>query len=297
MGTTEQFIDLGGHEVRITNPDKVMFPSTGTTKGDMIDYYRRVSSVLVPLLMGRPVTRKRWVDGVGTANSPNSPFFAKQLERGAPEWIKQMSQEHATGVKAYPLVDQEATLVWLAQMASIELHVPQWRYTASGKPGRPDRLVLDLDPGPGAGLAHCAQVARIARERLTEMGLEAVPVTSGSKGIHVYAPLRKGADGSAIAKHLAESIAADHPDLVTNVMAKSQRPGRVFIDWSQNHPAKTTVSPYSLRGRSRPWVAAPRTWAELDERDLHQLEYTQVLHRITTAPWVDTPLFSTTQAL
>lgn len=284
MSTNEQTIEVGGHKVRVTNLDKVMFPATGTTKGEVIDYYRRIAPVLLPALRDRPVTRKRWVDGVGTAEYPNEPFFTKQLERGAPEWIPRMLQEHATGRKEYPLVNEEATLVWLAQMASIELHVPQWRTTAEGEPGHPDRLVLDLDPGPGAGLEQCAQVARLARPFLTEMGLDPIPVTSGSTGIHVYARLAHESDGSAMAKEIAESISHDNPDLATAVMAKSEREGRVFIDWSQNHPSKTTVSPYSMRGRTHPWVAAPRTWDELEDGDLRQLDFTHVLERVQQMP-------------
>src|SRR5699024_9047405 len=147
-----------------------------------------------------------------------------------------------------------------------------------------DRLVLDLDPGPGAGLEQCAQVARLARPFLTEMGLDPIPVTSGSTGIHVYARLAHESDGSAMAKEIAESISHDNPDLATAVMAKSEREGRVFIDWSQNHPSKTTVSPYSMRGRTHPWVAAPRTWDELEDGDLRQLDFTHVLERVQQMP-------------
>lgn len=287
---TSGHIDVGEHRVRVTNLDKVLFPATNTTKGQVIDYYRRIAPVMLPLLRDRPVTRKRWVDGVGTAESPKGAFFTKQLESGAPEWIRRMPQEHSTGVKDYPLVDEEATLVWLAQMASIELHVPQWR---AAHRGRPDRLVLDLDPGPGAGLAQCADVAQVARTILTGMGLDPVPVTSGSKGIHLYARLPVEPDGSgayssdevsAVAKELATSISRDHPDLATAVMAKSEREGKVFIDWSQNNASKTTVSPYSLRGRSQPWVAAPRSWEELEDPDLRQLDYMEVLERASDPP-------------
>lgn len=289
MTTGGHDIEVAGHELRVTNLGKVLYPETGTTKGEVIDYYRRVSPVLIPRLRGRPVTRKRWVDGVGTSQAPKKPFFTKQLERGAPEWISRMAQQHATGVKEYPLVDDEAALVWLAQMASIELHVPQWRFTSHGERGNPDRFVLDLDPGPGAGLAECAEVARIARGALSDMGLEPIPVTSGSKGIHVYAPLPLDANGfgartsdeiATIAKDLAASIVREAPDLAIDVMAKSERGGKVFIDWSQNNASKTTVSPYSLRGRTRPWAAAPRTWDELEDAGLRQLDFTEVLERV-----------------
>src|SRR5690606_10023502 len=233
--------------------------------------------------------RKRWVDGVGTAADPAESFFTKQLEQGAPDWVRRMPIEHSEGAKDYPLADDVATLAWFAQIAALELHVPQWRFTHSGGRGRPDRLVLDLDPGPGVGLAECAEVARIARGILTGMGLEPMPVTSGSKGIHLYARLPTTDDGtgrqtsdevSAVARELARLIEADHPDLATGTMAKSARGGKVFIDWSQNNAAKTTIAPYSLRGRARPWVAAPRTWDELDDPHLRHLEFTEVLERM-----------------
>jgi bifunctional non-homologous end joining protein LigD len=172
--------------------------------------------------------------------------------------------------------------VWLAQVAAIELHVPQWRFTSEGLPGRPDRLVLDLDPGPGVGLAQCAEVARIARRILSDMGLDPLPVTSGSKGIHLYASLpgeQTSSEISAVVKELARLIENDHPDLATSVMSKAVRGGKVFLDWSQNNGKKTTISPYSLRGRAQPWVAAPRTWEELDDPELAQLDLDEVLAR------------------
>ncbi|WP_336646918.1 ATP-dependent DNA ligase [Microbacterium sp. USHLN186] len=289
MAAGEQIVQIDGRRLRVTNLDKVVYPVTGTTKGEVIAYYSQIAPLMLPHMRGRPVTRKRWVDGVGTADAPGESFFTKQLERGAPEWIRRMPIEHSDGPKEYPLADDVAALVWFAQIAALELHVPQWRFTHSGGRGMPDRMVLDLDPGPGVGLAQCAEVARIARGILGGMGLEPMPVTSGSKGIHLYARLPTSDDGtglqssddvSAVAKELARLIEADHPDLATHVMAKSQRAGRVFIDWSQNNAAKTTIAPYSLRGRERPWVAAPRSWAELDDPDLRHLEFHEVLERM-----------------
>jgi bifunctional non-homologous end joining protein LigD len=289
MASGEQVVQIDGRRLRITNLDKVVYPETGTTKGEVIAYYSQIAPLMLPHMRGRPVTRKRWVDGVGTADAPGESFFTKQLERGAPEWIRRMPIEHSDGPKEYPLADDVASLVWFAQIAALELHVPQWRFTHSGGRGMPDRMVLDLDPGPGVGLAQCAEIARIAHDLLSGMGLEPMPVTSGSKGIHLYARLPTAEDGtglqssddvSAVAKELARMIEADHPDLATHVMAKSQRGGRVFIDWSQNSASKTTIAPYSLRGRARPWVAAPRTWEELDDPDLRQLEFHEVLERM-----------------
>ena len=277
-----QLVQVDGRRLRVTNLDKVVYPETGTTKGEVIAYYTTIAPLLLPLLDGRPVTRKRWVEGVGTADDPTDSFFTKQLEPGAPSWIPRQAIQHSDGPKEYPLVEDVPTLVWLAQVAAIELHVPQWRFTSDGLPGRPDRLVLDLDPGPGVGLAQCAEVARLARAMLSDMGLDPFPVTSGSKGIHLYASLpgeQTSDEVSAVVKELARLIESDHPDLATSVMAKAVRGGRVFLDWSQNNGKKTTISPYSLRGRAKPRVAAPRTWAELDDPLLTHLDLDDVLAR------------------
>ena len=279
---TEQTVRIGGRRLRLSNLDKVLYPETGTTKGEVIDYYSRVAPRLLPHVADRPVTRKRWPDGVGTATDPGDPFFAKALEPGAPAWVRRFPIDHSSGSKDYPLVDDLPTLVFLAQGASLELHVPQWRFSPEGERQNPDRLVLDLDPGPGVGLAECAEVARWARAILRDIGLDPFPVTSGSKGIHLYAHLdgRATSDAaSALAKELARAIEADHPDLVVSQMAKAARPGKVFIDWSQNNGSKTTIAPYSLRGRTQPTVAAPRTWEELDDPDLRHLLFTEVLER------------------
>ncbi|MFB7891499.1 ATP-dependent DNA ligase [Microbacterium sp. NPDC056044] len=285
MAGDEQLVRIGGRRLRITNLGKVLYPETGTTKGEVIDYYSRIAEVLIPHVVGRPVTRKRWPDGVGTEDDPGMVFFAKDLERGAPSWVRRMPIPHSTGTKEYPLIGDVPTLVYLAQVASLELHVPQWRFDATGGRGPADRLVLDLDPGPGAGLAECAVVAGWAREILLDMGLEPYPVTSGSKGIHLYAALPPGQSteqASALANELARAIEADHPELVVSSMKKAQRQGKVLIDWSQNNGSKTTIAPYSLRGRPHPTVAAPRTWEELDDPALRHLEFTEVLDRIET---------------
>jgi len=278
----EQTVRVADRRVRLSNLDKVLYPETGTTKGEVIDYYTRIAPVLLPHVRDRPVTRKRWPDGVGTAAEPAAPFFAKALEPGAPAWVRRHRIDHSSGAKEYPVVDDVATLVFLAQAAGLELHVPQWRFDRDGGPQNPDRLVLDLDPGPGAELADCAHVARWARTILRDMGLDPAPVTSGSKGIHLYARLdgEQSSDAvSAVARELARAIEADHPDLVVSQMSKALRPGKVFIDWSQNNGSKTTIAPYSLRGRAHPTVAAPRTWDELDDPGLRQLSFDEVLAR------------------
>ena len=283
MSGGPQVVEVDGRRVRLTNLDKVLYPETGTTKGEVIAYYTRVAPRMLPLLADRPVTRKRWVEGVGTADDPGEAFFAKQIERGAPAWVRRLPIEHSGGAKEYPIAADLPTLVWMAQIASIELHVPQWRFGADGDRRNPDRLVLDLDPGPGADLAQCAQIARLAREILADIGLEPVPVTSGSKGIHLYAHLdgtQTSDQASALAHELARSIEADHPELATSTMAKAVRGGKVFIDWSQNNGSKTTISPYSLRGRAKPMAAAPRTWEELDDPELRHLDLDEVAERV-----------------
>ncbi|MCU1579685.1 MAG: ATP-dependent ligase [Rhodoglobus sp.] len=284
QASDEQTVTIDGHRLKLTNLSKVLYPETGTTKGDVIDYYARVADVLIPHAANRPVTRKRWVHGVGTAEEPGEMFFQKNLdERSTPQWVRRRELQHSDHVNSYPLLNDLATLTWLGQIAALEIHVPQWQFGRTGARKNPDRLVLDLDPGPGAGLAECAEVARFAREILKGMGLDPMPVTSGSKGIHLYAALdgRQTSDQvSEVAHELARALEADHPDLIVSDMKKTLRDGKVLVDWSQNNGNKTTITPYSLRGRSHPMVAAPRTWRELAAKDLRQLDYTEVIRRV-----------------
>ncbi|AYG03989.1 ATP-dependent DNA ligase [Gryllotalpicola protaetiae] len=273
-------MQVDGHRLTLSNLDKVMYPETGTTKGDVIRYYTEVAPYLLPYASGRPVTRKRWVNGVGTAEKPGMVFFQKDLDDSTPEWVARQIIHHKDHDNAYPLLDDVATLTWLAQIASLELHVPQWRFTDAGERGNPDRMVLDLDPGEGVGLPECVEVAKLVRAVLDDMGLSAVPVTSGSKGIHLYAPLdgkSTSEEVSEVAHELARSLEADHPDLVISTMKKVDRRGKVMLDWSQNNASKTTVTPYSLRGRSRPFVAMPRTWREITSGRLRQIELHEVM--------------------
>ncbi|SFR68750.1 ATP-dependent DNA ligase LigD ligase module /ATP-dependent DNA ligase LigD phosphoesterase module /ATP-dependent DNA ligase LigD polymerase module [Agromyces sp. CF514] len=280
-----QLVEVDGRRLRLTNLDKVMYPETGMTKGEVIAYYAEIAPVMVPLVAGRPVTRLRWVHGVGTADAPEKPFFEKTLDEHAPEWLRRGVIRHSDGDKPYPIAGDRASLVWLAQQASLEVHVPQWRFAPDGQPANPDRIVFDLDPGEGVGLAECAEVARLVRALVAGMGLEATPVTSGSKGIHLYAPLdgrQTSEQVSEVARELARALEADHPGLIVSSMSKIVRSGRVLIDWSQNNGRKTTIAPYSLRGRPRPTVAAPRTWEELDDPGLRHLEAHEVLERVAS---------------
>ncbi|GAB3270841.1 multifunctional non-homologous end joining DNA repair protein LigD [Arthrobacter pigmenti] len=285
-----QVVTVEGRRISLTSLDKVMYPETGTTKAEVLYYYGQIGKWLIPHAANRAVTQKRWVNGVGTAEEPGEVFFQKNLEeKSTPDWVPRKSMTHKTSTNCYPLVNDQATLTWLAQMGSLELHVPQWKFDdddGGGGRGKPDRLVLDLDPGEGTGLAECAEVARLARAILQDMGLVPMPVTSGSKGIHLYTGLEPGQtseDISAVAHELARALEADHPDLIVSDMKKKLRRGKVLVDWSQNNAAKTTITPYSLRGRLHPMVAAPRTWGELASDDLQNLDYKQVLDRMETS--------------
>ena len=279
----KQTVTIDGHRLTLTNLDKVLYPETGTTKADVLAYYAAIADVLIPHAADRPATRKRWVHGVGTAEHPGQVFFQKNLDDSAPKWVKRRPIEHKDHTNDYPLVNNLATLTWLGQIAALEIHVPQWKFGRTGVIRNPDRLVLDLDPGEGTGLQECAEVARFARAILKDVGLDPMPVTSGSKGIHLYAALdgRLTSDEvSEFAHELARALEAQHPDLIVSDMKKSLRVGKVLVDWSQNNGAKTTITPYSLRGRLRPFVAVPRTWRELAEKDLAHLDYEQVLARM-----------------
>jgi bifunctional non-homologous end joining protein LigD len=269
---------VGDRRIALTNTDKVLYPETGTTKGRVIEYYERVAPWMIPHVKDRPVTRKRWANGVdGTV------FFEKNLPDSAPDWIRHHTIHHSEHDNEYPIVDDLPTLVWMAQQAALELHVPQWRFGPRGGQQNPDRLVLDLDPGDGVGLPECVEVAVAAREILHGMGLDPYPVTSGSKGIHLYAALdgrASTAHVSEVAHELAKALEQDMPELVLSSMSRAERRGKVFVDWSQNNGNKTTIAPYSLRGRDRPTVAAPRTWKELTEPGLAQLTLDEVLERL-----------------
>lgn len=272
--------------VKLTNADKVLYPATGTTKGEIFDYYTQIAEVMIPHVAGRPATRKRWPNGVDEES-----FFEKQLAASAPDWLPRASVTHRSGTTTYPIIDNPTGLAWIAQQAALEVHVPQWRFVAEWtrsraeelKPGPATRLVFDLDPGEGVTMAQLAEVAHAVRELITGIGLTTYPLTSGSKGLHLYTPLAepvssKGA--TVLAKRVAQQLEKTMPKLVTSTMTKSLRAGKIFLDWSQNNGSKTTIAPYSLRGREQPTVAAPRTWAELDDPSLRQLRYDEVLERV-----------------
>jgi len=278
-----QLVRVDGRQLALKRLDKVLYPDSGTTKAEVLDYYARIAPVLLRYLADRPVTRIRWPDGVET-----KPFFEKNVPVHTPSWLPTVvlptpGSSRNLETLRFPLIRDTAGLIWAANLAALELHVPQWTVGPRGKVHNPNRLVIDLDPGAPAELAECAQAALLIAERLADDGLAAVPVTSGSKGLQLYAPLDGSDSPEAVlhyAKALAESVAKQHPKLLVAKMAKVLRGGKVFLDWSQNNPAKTTICPYSMRGRAKPWVAAPRSWDELKAGNLVQLETTEVLDRV-----------------
>lgn len=281
-------VEVDGRHLKLSNLDKVLYPATGTTKGEVLHYYAQVAPVLLPHLADRAVTRIRWPHGTGEGR-----FFEKNLPPGAPSWLRSVTVS-STGSRGggdsieYPIVEDLAGLTYLANLASLELHVHQWRFGRNNQPRNPDRLVIDLDPGAPAGLHECAQVALLVRDRLAGMGLPSAPVTSGSKGLHLYAALPGRLNADEVrdrAKQVARELTTSHGDLVLWQMTKAMRGGKVFLDWSQNTATKTTISPYSLRGTEAPYVAAPRTWEEVeagaqDAAALRQLDLAEVASRV-----------------
>jgi bifunctional non-homologous end joining protein LigD len=281
-GDAGQPVEVDGRRLVLRNLDKILYPSTGTTKAEVIAYYSQVAAALLPHVRDRPLTRKRWPDGV---QGPS--FFEKNLPAGTPDWVARVTLPAPGSTKdreeiTYPLVGDLAGLVWVANLAALELHVPQWTVGPRGNVHGPDRLVIDLDPGAPAGLPECVEVALAVRDRLADDGLDCYPVTSGGKGMQLYAPVSGSQDADTLreyARTLAQELERRLPALVVSRMAKTLRPGRVLLDWSQNHPAKTTVAPYSLRGREVPYAAAPQTWAELTDRP-GQLDHAEVARRL-----------------
>ncbi|SFF72301.1 non-homologous end-joining DNA ligase [Blastococcus tunisiensis] len=267
MSPAKQRVEIEGRTLQVSNLEKVLFPEVSFTKAQVIDYYVRVAPVLLPHLAGRPVTFTRWPDGV-----EGQTFFEKNSARHAPEWVRRVtipSPGSSRGRETLDMVVLESTadLAWAANLAALEVHVPQWQVDDDGVPQLPDLLVLDLDPGPETGILECCLVAERLGERLQADGLDPVVKTSGSKGMQVYAPIDAPIDRehpSRYARQLAQELSAETPDDVVWRMEKALRPGKVLIDWSQNNPAKTTVAPYSLRARAGATVSTPIGWDEVD---------------------------------
>ncbi|PPK61743.1 non-homologous end-joining DNA ligase [Actinokineospora auranticolor] len=259
-------VDVDGRRLKLTNLDKLLYPDDGFSKADVINYYSRAAPVLTPHLLDRPVTFRRFPDGVAAPG-----FFEKNAARHAPDWIRTVTIEtpgSSTGAESldFALLGDLPSLVWAANLAGLELHVPQWTIGPRGGKQPPDRLVFDLDPGPPATVVECCAVARRLRDLLAEDGFEAIAKTSGSKGMQLYTAITTTSTTrpSEYAKALAERLEREMPELVVSRMAKNLRPRKVFIDWSQNNPHKTTVAPYSLRARPLPTVSTPLTWPEVE---------------------------------
>jgi bifunctional non-homologous end joining protein LigD len=257
----------------LSNLDKVMYPEVGFTKGQVIDYYTRIAPVLLPHLRDRPLTLKRYPNGVDGGH-----FYEKRCPSHAPDWVRR----ETVGKIEYCVCDDLPTLVWLANLADLELH-PSLSLVEDED--RPTVMAFDLDPGPPAGLAECCEVAFLLRDALSQIGLESFPKTSGSKGIQVYVPLNvESVDydhgTKALSQALARLLEARHPKLVVSQQRKDLRKGKVLIDWSQNDENKTTVCVYSLRARERPTVSTPVRWEELEHPDALVFEASDVLERI-----------------
>jgi len=268
-------IDLEGRRLRLTNLDKVLWPEAKRTKAWLIEYYTRIAPVLLPHLERRPLTMRRFPDGVdGTSWHQNEC-------RGEPEWFHVLETPGKGGrILRFCVVDDLSSLVWVANTGTLELHPFQWTVDA---PRRPTTLVFDLDPGPPAGLEECARVAVVLRDVLAELGLAAFAKTSGSLGLHVHVPLGTPHDGEHVkrfARTVAEALAQAHPATVIAEVDKSRRAGKVFLDWLQNDPTRQTVAPYSLRGLAWPTVATPVTWDEVERAEALTFLGEDVLERI-----------------
>ncbi|HEX5543787.1 MAG TPA: non-homologous end-joining DNA ligase [Micromonospora sp.] len=261
-------VEVSGRELSLSSLDKMFYPAAGFTKGEVIDYYTRIAPVLLPHLRDRALTRIRYPNGV-----EEKSFFEKNAPASTPEWVRRTRLPTPGSAKGretidYVVADDLPTLVWLANLAALELHTPQWRVDSRNRAQPPDLMGVDLAPGAPAALPECFNVALLLRDRLAEDGIASFPKTSGKKGMQLCCPIagRQSSDAvSAYAKRIAEELERAEPKSITSKMAKRLRPGKVFIDWSQNDAAKTTVAPYSLRAQPQPTVSAPLTWEEVAE--------------------------------
>jgi bifunctional non-homologous end joining protein LigD len=272
-------VEVEGKQLSLSNLDKVMYPAVGFTKGHVIDYYTRVAPALLPHLRDRPLTLKRYPNGVDGGH-----FYEKQCPSHRPDWVRSEPVELSSKTIHFCVCDDLPTLVWLANLADLELHpslsnVPEVE--------RPSIMAFDLDPGEGTGLRECCEVALILRAALDQLGLESFAKTSGSKGIQVYVPLNvPGVDYDHGTKRLSQALArhleSAHPKLIVSSQRKDLRRNKVLIDWSQNDEHKTTVSVYSLRARERPTVSTPLAWDEVEDGDPDALvfEAEDVLARV-----------------
>jgi bifunctional non-homologous end joining protein LigD len=262
VGTDRQ-VEVEGRELKLTNLDKVLYPKAGFTKGEVVDYYAKVGPAMIPHLTGRPVTLRRFPEGV---EDLDAAFFEKRCPKHRPKWVKTARVEagpHA-GKIDFCVCDGLPTLIWMAQLAAVELHPS---LSLSRAPKRPTVLAFDLDPGPPADIVDCCRVGLRLREMFGHFGVESFPKTSGSKGLQVYVPLNSKLSYETtkpFAKAIAQLLEKQTPDRVVSKMKKIEREGKVFVDWSQNHQRKTTIAVYSLRARERPTPSTPLSWEEVE---------------------------------
>ncbi|MFC8674616.1 non-homologous end-joining DNA ligase [Streptomyces griseorubiginosus] len=249
--------EVEGRRLALSNLEKVLYPATGFTKGELLHYYATTADVLLPHLRGRAVSFLRYPDG-----PEGQVFFTKNVPPGTPDWVTTAEVPRSEGPARMVLVQDLASLMWAANLVT-EFHTHQW---LADSPEEADRLVLDLDPGAPATIVECCEVALWLRARLASDGIEAYPKTAGSKGLHLLAAVRGASSDqvSEYAKRLAVEAEGALPGLALHRMTRSLRPGKVFVDWSQNAARKTTAAPYTLRARERPWVSAPVTWGEVE---------------------------------
>jgi bifunctional non-homologous end joining protein LigD len=300
MASPDQIIEVDGRQLKLTNLDKILYPAAKFTKGQVIDYYARIAPVLVPHLKGKPLTLKRYPSGVD-----QEFFFEKNATKHRPDWVRTApiwSEANRRNVN-YILANDLATLVWLANLAAIELHPSLALATDITCPRS---MVFDLDPGPPANLVQCCQVAIWLREIFEHFDLESFPKTSGSKGLQIYVPLNTNTsydETKPFANALARLLENEHRDLVVSDMKKAIRTNKVFVDWSQNDEHKTTISVYSLRARERPTVSTPVTWDEVmrtlkkKNASLLVFESQQVLDRVEKFGDLFAPLLTLKQKL
>jgi bifunctional non-homologous end joining protein LigD len=293
-------VDIEGRKLKLSNLDKVLYPAAGFTKGQVIDYIVHIAPVLIPHLAGRPLTMKRYPEGV-----EHGFFFEKNAPMHRPDWVKTAPiwSEGNRRTVNYILANDLATLVWIANLASLEMH-PSLSLAAHIE--TPTMIVFDLDPGPPANIVQCAQVGLWVRAIFDHFGLQSFPKTSGSKGLQIYVPLNTKTSydqTKPFAHALARLLEQEHPELVVSDMKKAVRTNKIFVDWSQNDQHKTTIAVYSLRARERPTVSTPITWEEVEQtlkkKDPHRLvfEASDVLKRVEKMGDLFEPLLKLKQKL
>jgi bifunctional non-homologous end joining protein LigD len=287
----ESLVEVDGRELKLTNLDKVLYPKAGFSKGEVVDYYAKVAPAIVPHLAGRALTLRRFPEGV---DDTDAAFFEKRCPKHRPEWVKTAAVVAGprAGVIDFCVCEDTPTLIWMAQLAAIELHPS---LSLAEGPDRPTVLAFDLDPGAPADILDCCRVGLRLRELFGHFDVECFPKTSGSKGLQIYVPLNddgvtyEGEGGQAtkpLARAIAQLLEKQTPKEVVSKMKKVERKGKVFVDWSQNHRRKTTIAVYSLRARERPTVSTPVTWDEVeqaverDDADSLVFEAADVLKRV-----------------